>query len=75
MLAQNSIFYKLTTVETDFSVLTILNDDETCADDDLFCAILFQILSILLTSVYSLLISVEIMRANTFQDSVFQLDR
>lgn len=75
MLAQNSIFYKLTTVETDFSVLTILNDDETCADDDLFCAILLQILSILLTSVYSLLISVEIMRANTFQDSVFQLDR
>lgn len=62
-------------METDFSVLTILNDDETCADDDPFCAILFQILSILLTSVYSLLISVEIMRANIFQDSVFQLDR
>lgn len=62
-------------MEADFSVLTILNDDETCAHDDPFCVTLFQILSILLTSVYCLLISVEIMCANTFQDSVFQLDR
>lgn len=62
-------------MKTDFTVLTILNDNETCADDDSFCATLFQILSILLTSVYALLISVEIMHANTFQDSVFQLDR